>query len=67
MGLDVTFLTGLYFKPASLPYSLMPYLPVRMREWFLGQLDASRRLGIANISQGDCFERNQVSDAANRP
>ena len=38
MGLDVTFLTGLYFKPALLPYSLVPYLPVRMRERFLGQL-----------------------------
>jgi glycosyltransferase involved in cell wall biosynthesis len=42
MGLDVTFLTGLYFKPASLPYSLVPYLPVRMRERFLTQLEKRR-------------------------
>ncbi len=42
MGLDVTFLTGLYFKPGSLPYSLVPYLPVRMRERFLGQLEKRR-------------------------
>jgi SAM-dependent methyltransferase len=42
------------------------YANIRGVDRSVEQLDASRRLGIANISQGDCFERNQVSDAANR-
>ena len=44
MGIDVTFLTGLYFKPAEFPYSVVPWLPEKFKRPLLAQL-AKRRIG----------------------
>jgi len=42
MGLNAVFLTGVYFKPQRLPYSLVFVLPPRLRARALAQLEKRR-------------------------
>jgi glycosyltransferase involved in cell wall biosynthesis len=47
MGIDVTFLTGLYYKPDSFPYSLARWVPARKRRAVLDLLELRRIEGLS--------------------
>ena len=42
-GIPIRFLTGLYYKPDKLPYSLVKYLPPTMRSSLLYKLEKRRQ------------------------
>ncbi len=45
-GFDALFLTGLYFKPAALPYTLVSTLPSQLRATVLARLRKRRTAGL---------------------
>src|SRR5712692_10719996 len=47
MGADVTFLTGLYYKPDRLPYSLVRCLPAAKRARVEYELEKRRLEGLS--------------------
>src|SRR5215472_3412725 len=47
MGIDVTFLTGLYYKPDRFPYSLARWVPARKRKAVLDLLELRRIEGLS--------------------
>ena len=47
MGADVVFLTGLYYRPDRLPYSLVRYLPMARRVRVEYELEKRRLEGLS--------------------